>query len=109
MIKQGFFPSPSHVLALASTARLGFERLEPAVVIGHMRPVHRAQRHAHRRGNRRLRHSAFAQQHHLDVLALLGRGLPSQRRFQPPHLALAAFDHLFSPNQVVPVNHTPQR
>jgi Crp-like helix-turn-helix domain len=47
------------------TARLGFERLEPAAVIGHVRPVHRAQRHTHRFGNRRLRHPAFAQQHHL--------------------------------------------
>ena len=62
----------------ASTARLGFERLEPAAVIGHVRPVHRAQRHTHRFSNRRLRHPAFTQQHHLNALAPL-RISPFQR------------------------------
>src|SRR6266480_4781650 len=54
--EQGLFLGQRHVFALASAAGLGFERLEPTVVIGHVRPVHRAQRHAHRFRNRRLRH-----------------------------------------------------
>ena len=57
--QQDPFLGQGHVLALASTARLGFERLEPAAVIGHVRPVHRAQRHTHRFGNRRLGSSRF--------------------------------------------------
>src|SRR5262249_17784022 len=30
----------------------------------------------------------------------------AQRSFQPPHLGFAAFDHLFSPNQMAQANHT---
>src|SRR5207248_517484 len=44
----GLFLRQGHVLALAPAARLAFERLEPAAVIGHVRPVHRAQRDSHR-------------------------------------------------------------
>ena len=33
---------------LAPAIRLGLERLEAALVIGHVRAVHRAQRYAHR-------------------------------------------------------------
>jgi len=79
----------------ASAIRLRLERLDAAVVIGHVRAVHRAQRHAHRSRNRRLRHATLAQQHHLDALALRSRKLPPQRGFQPPHLGFAAFDDLF--------------
>ena len=71
------------MFALASTARLGFERLEPAAVIGHVRPVHRAQRHTHRFSNRRLRHPAFTQQHHLNALAPLRISVPAQPQFAP--------------------------
>src|SRR3984893_15900545 len=92
---QGFFLFQRHVLALASATWFRLERLDSAVVIGHVRPVHRAQRHAHCRGNQSLRHPALAQQHHLDALTLLGGYFPSQRCFQPPDLALGAFDHLF--------------
>src|SRR5208282_4413370 len=60
----------------------------------HVGPVHRAQRHSHRFRNRRLRHSALAQQHHLDTLALLGMSFPTQRCFQTSDLAFGAFDHL---------------
>jgi hypothetical protein len=81
------------------------ERGDAAVVIGHVRAVHRAQRHAHRCRNRALRHPALAQQHHLDALALRRRDFPSQRRLQPPHLGFAAFDHLFPPNQMALANH----
>jgi hypothetical protein len=34
--------------------------------------------------------AALAQQHHLDVLTLLGGYFPSQRCFQPPDLAFGA-------------------
>src|SRR5262249_14913578 len=68
---------------------------DPAVVIGHVRPVHRAQRDTHGRCNRRLRHPALAQQYHLDALTLHGGNFPAQRRLQLPDLGLAAFDHLF--------------
>jgi len=70
-----------------------------------MRPVHRAQRHAHRFGNRRLRHPAFAQQHHLNALTPLGISFPAQRRLQPTDLAFGAFDHLFPPNQMAKESH----
>jgi hypothetical protein len=60
----------------------------------------------HRRRNRGLRHSALAQQHHLNALALRGRYLPSQRSFQPPNLGFAAFHRLLSPNQMAQLNHT---
>ena len=75
--QQGLFLSQGHVLALASAARLASQRLEPAVVIGHVGPVHRAQRHSHRFRDRWLRHSALTQQHHLDALALLGMSFPT--------------------------------
>src|SRR6516165_182321 len=93
--QQGLLLGHRHVLALASAARLGLERLDPAVVIGHVRPVHRAQRDTHGRCNRRLRHPALAQQYHLDALTLHGGNFPAQRRLQLPDLGLAAFDHLF--------------
>src|SRR5438128_3455043 len=92
--EQGLFFRQRHVLVLAPAIRLGLERLEAALVIGHVRAVHRAQRYAHRSRNRRLRHPALTQQHHLDALALRDRYLPPQRSFQPPHLGFAAFDHL---------------
>jgi len=56
-------------------------------------------------GNGRLRHPTFAQQHHLDALAQRRMFSLSQRSFQPPQLALVAFDHLFAPNQMIPTNH----
>src|SRR5208282_6544317 len=96
--QQGLFLLQRHVLALASAAWSRLECLDATVVIGHVRPVHRAQRYAHCRGNQRLRHPALAQQHHLDALTLLGRYFPSQCCFQPPDLASGAFDHLFPPN-----------
>jgi hypothetical protein len=105
-VNQGLFLGLRHVLALASAARLRFERLDPTVVIGHVRPVHRARRHAYRRCNQWLRHLALARQHHLDAPTLLGGYFPSRRCFQPPDLALGAFDHLFPPNQMIRGNHT---
>src|SRR5262249_29625258 len=82
-----------HVLALAPADRFRLERLDPAAVIGHVRAVHGAQRNAHRLRDRGLRHSALAQQHHLDALALRRRDFPSQRCFQLPDLLLGALDH----------------
>jgi hypothetical protein len=89
-----------------SSADVILERFYPTVVVGHMRPVDRALRHTERRRNRRLRQPTLTQQHHLDALALRRRDLPAQRSFQPPLLGLAAFDHLFPPNQMVQANHT---
>src|ERR1700756_1929720 len=93
--QQRLFFGHRHVLVLASTIWPGLERLDTTVVIGHVSAVHRTQRHAHRSRNRRLRHPALTQQHHLDALALRRRHLPSQRSLQPPYLGLAAFDHPF--------------
>src|SRR5450631_463269 len=104
--QQRLFLSQSHVLALASANRLRLERLDPAPVISHVRAVHRAQRNAHRCRNRRLRHVALAQQHHLDALALRRRDFPAQRGFQFPNLTLGAFDHLGPTNQMITANHT---
>ena len=92
--QQGLFLGQSHVLALASANRLRFERFDPAPVISHVRAVHRAQRNAHRRRNRQLRHVALTQQYHLDALALRRGDFPAQRSFQFADLLLGAFDHL---------------
>src|SRR5246127_2422119 len=93
--QQRLFFGHRHVLVLASTIWPGLERLDTTVVIGHVSAVHRTQRHAHRSRNRRLRHPALTQQHHLDALALRRRHLPPQPTLQPPYLGLAAFDHPF--------------
>src|SRR2546428_8714738 len=61
------FSGQGHILVLASTVRFGLESLDAALVIGHVRPVDRTQRDAHRCGNRRLRHPTLAQQHHLNA------------------------------------------
>src|SRR5262245_47788309 len=94
MRKQGLFFGQRHVFVFASAVRLGLERRDAALVIGHVRTVHCAQRHTHRRRNRGLRHSALTQQYHLDALALRSGYLPPQRSLQPPHFGFAAFDHL---------------
>src|SRR5262249_864879 len=91
--QQSLFRRKRHVLALAPADRFRLERLDPAAVIGHVRAVHGAQRNAHRLRDRGLRHSALAQQHHLDALALRRRDFPSQRCFQLPDLLLGALDH----------------
>jgi hypothetical protein len=70
-----------------------------------VRAVHRAQRDAHRRRNRRRRHSTLTQQRHLDELALRRRYLP--RAAQLSAAPVSAFDHLFSPNQMAQAPHTP--
>jgi hypothetical protein len=57
------------------------------------------------RRDRRLGHPTLTQQHHLDALALRGWYLPAKRSSQPPHRDFAAFDHLFSPNQMAQANH----
>src|SRR5271163_2652159 len=103
--QQGLFLGHGHVLALASAVRPGLECLDAPVIVSHMRAVYCAQRNAHGRRNRRLRHPALAQQHHLDALSLLRRKLPSQRRLEPPDLGFTAFDHLLLPNQMVTANH----
>jgi hypothetical protein len=104
--QQGLFLGHGHVLALASTVRPGLEGLDAPVIVSHMRAVYCAQRNAHGRRNRRLRHPALAQQHHLDALSLRRRKLTSQRRPEPPDLGSTAFDHLLLPNQMVTANHT---
>src|SRR5262252_2965761 len=91
--QQSLFRRKRHVLALAPADRFRLERLDPAAVIGHVRAVHGAPRNADRLRDRGLRHSALAQQHHLDALALRRRDFPSQRCFQLPDLLLGALDH----------------
>jgi hypothetical protein len=93
--QQSLLPGKRHVLALAAADRLRLERLDPAVVIGHVGAVHGAQRNSHRRRDRRLRRPALAQQYHLDALTLCRWDFPPQRRLQFPYLAFAAFDHRF--------------
>jgi hypothetical protein len=70
------------------------QRRAPPVVISHVRAVHRAQRYPSCIGNLRLRHPAFAQQHHLDSLPDLRIFLALERSLQPRHLVSVAFDHL---------------
>ena len=92
--QQRLFIRHRHVLAFAPATWLAFQCIEAAVVIGHVSPVHRAQRNSHRFRNRRLSHSALAKQHHLDALALPGMFFPTQRCLQTPNLAFGAFNHL---------------
>ena len=79
--QQRLFRRDRHVLALASAARPRFERFDAALVVGHVGPIHGAQRNPHRLRNRRLRHVALTQQNHADALALQVRYFPMQRRF----------------------------
>jgi hypothetical protein len=79
--QQRAFRRDRHVLALASAARLRFERFDPTVVVGHVGAIHRTQRNPHRLRNRRLRHVALTQQNHAYALALQVRYFPMQRRF----------------------------
>jgi hypothetical protein len=69
---RGLFPSIINCMRKISKAQVG---------IGHVRAVHRAQRHAHRSRNHGLHHPTLTQQHHL--LALRSRYLPPQRSAQP--------------------------
>jgi hypothetical protein len=79
--QQRLFRRDRHVLALASAARPRFERFDPALVVGHVGAIDRAQRNPHRLRDRRLRHVALTQQNHADALALQVRYVPMQRRF----------------------------
>jgi hypothetical protein len=103
--QQGLLLCHRHVLAPPSAARLRLERFEAAMVVGHVRAIDRAQRNAHRRGDRRLRHPAFTQQYHLDASALRLGYFPAQRRFQLLNLPFAAFAHPFPPNQFIRGKH----
>src|SRR6202795_2114202 len=103
--QQGLFLSQRHVLAFAPAARLRLESFDAAMVVGHVRPVHRAQRNPHCIRNRRLRHTAFTQQYHLNALPLSLRHFPMQRRLQLPNLAFRAFDHPSLPKQMAKGNH----
>src|SRR5712671_6542625 len=104
--EQGVLFGQRHVFVLAPAIRLWLEGFDAAVVVGHVRTVHRAQRHAHRSRNRRLGHPTLTQQNHLDALALRRWYLPTKRSSQPPHLGFAAFGHLFAPNQMAQANHS---
>src|SRR5277367_2871193 len=104
--QQGLFLSQRHVLAFAPPARLRLESFDAAVVVGHVRPVHRAQRNPHCIRNRRLRHPAFTQQYHLNALPLSLGHFPMQCRLQLPNLAFRAFDHPSLPKQMATGNHT---
>ena len=68
--QQGLLLGHCHVLALPPAHWLRLKRRDPAVVKGHVRAVHGAQRNPHRFRDGRLGHTALAQQHHLDALAL---------------------------------------
>jgi hypothetical protein len=107
-IEHRSFGREFHVLRLASADRLWFPSFEIALVSDHVRPVHRAQRHAHRRGNRRLRPPAVAQQQHVVTLVHARMSSTPRRSFQPPQIAFVAFDQLFTPNQMVSTNHIPR-
>jgi hypothetical protein len=58
--QQHFLLGERHVLALPSAGWPRLERFDAALIVGHVRPVHRAQRNPHRLGDRRLRHAALA-------------------------------------------------
>jgi hypothetical protein len=87
--EQGFLFGQRHVFVLASTIRLGFQGLDAAVVVGHVRTVNRAQRHAHRSRNRWVGHPTLTQQHHLDALAPRCCYLPAKGSF--PRLAFEKY------------------
>jgi hypothetical protein len=70
LFQQCFLFSNGHVLALPPADRLWLQRLDATVVIRHVGAVHRAERNTHRFRDLGLCHSALAEQHHLDALAL---------------------------------------
>jgi Potassium-transporting ATPase A subunit len=85
-----------------SPAPLRLERRQPATIERRVRPVHRAQRHPHRLCDRRLRHSGFPQQNHLDALTKDRRLRPPQTRFN--HRTRLLLHYLLAPNQMASAN-----
>jgi hypothetical protein len=86
-LQQHLLGGRRHVLALASATRLRLERLDPAVVEGHVRAAAGAQRTLIAAATARRRHHALAQQYHLHALPLRRSEFPPQRRFQLSNLA----------------------
>ena len=82
-----------HVFSYSPAARLGFQRVDPAIVVGHMRSIDCAQRYTGQFANLRLGFPIFPQQYHLDTLSNNRVGLALQRLFQALYLVLVALDH----------------
>src|SRR6516164_8743376 len=73
-----------HIFSYSPAARLWLQRVDPTVVVGHMRSIF---------ANLRLGFPIFPQQHHLDPLSNDRVALALQRLFQALYLVLVALDH----------------
>src|SRR5215475_11748011 len=82
-----------HIFSYSTAARLGFQRVDPTIVVGHMRSIDRAQRYTRQFANLRLGFPIFPQQYHLDTLSNDRVGLALQRLLQALYLVLVALDH----------------
>src|SRR5262252_3986235 len=82
-----------HVFSYSPAARLWFQRVDPTIVVGHMRSIDCAQRYTRQFANLRLGFPIFPQQYHLDTLSNDRVGLTLQRLFQALYLVLIALDH----------------
>ena len=82
-----------HIFSYSPAARLWFQRVDPTIVVGHMRSIDCAQRYTRQFANLRLGFPIFPQQYHLNTLSNDRVSLALQRLFQALYLVLVALDH----------------
>src|SRR5215470_12884 len=82
LLEKSLLLSQGHIFSYSTTARLWFQRVDPTIVVGHMRSINCAQRYTRQFANLRLGFFIFPQQYHLDTLSNDRIGLALQRLFQ---------------------------
>src|SRR6516165_7059875 len=93
LLEKSLFLFQRHIFSYSTATRLWFQRVDPTIVVGHMRSIDRAQRYTRQFANLRLGFPIFPQQYHLDTLSNDRVGLALQRLLQALYLILVALDH----------------
>src|SRR5215471_5400770 len=101
LLEKSLLLSQGHIFSYSTAARLWFQRVDPTIVVGHMRSIDCAQRYTRQFANLRLGFPIFPQQYHLDTLSNNRVGLALQRLFQALYLVLVALDHPLPPCESV--------
>src|SRR5215468_9015466 len=101
LLEKSLFLFQRHIFSYSTAARLWFQRVDPTIVVGHMRSIDCAQRYTRQFANLRLGFPIFPQQYHLDTLSNNRVGLALQRLFQALYLVLVALDHPLPPCESV--------
>jgi len=88
-------PAPAFIFScLRPPFGFGLERFDAAIIISHVRAVHRAQHTPMPCAIAQAASSRFRAEHHLDALACIGGSFHRKRLFSRRNLGFAAFDHL---------------